>query len=293
MDVPPNWMRFAVNLKKVPATLFLAAHSMRLPVRKGVCCSVHSHRDLEIVYHSTGTGVTRLGGVEELRFDSGSVVIYAPGQRHDQVMDGNGLDVCLQLEMPNKIGPHLTGYLYVPPPIDPIVIAELDALTCDKIWPPPDERVVINLRATTVLLSLLEVASGEARRASLARTQRYVMEAESYLNTHFQTIGSLGEVARHVDLSHDRLRHLFKEHRGTSIIRRLVEIRLGRARSLLIHSDLSIKQVATLSGFRDEYYFSAVFRRFHRLSPTGFRQGNPTQSSGAKGTGVTKAVGDK
>jgi transcriptional regulator GlxA family with amidase domain len=56
------------------------------------------------------------------------------------------------------------------------------------------------------------------------------------------------------------------------MIRWLNEVRLKRARSLLIHSRLPIKQVAALSGFRDEYYFSAVFRRFHRLAPSAYRE---------------------
>ena len=47
--------------------------------------------------------------------------------------------------------------------------------------------------------------------------------------------------------------------------------RIERAKTLLVHSQLSLKQIATLCGFRDEYYFSAVFRRFADLPPGRYR----------------------
>jgi AraC-like DNA-binding protein len=40
----------------------------------------------------------------------------------------------------------------------------------------------------------------------------------------------------------------------------------------LRHSRLPLKQIATLCGFKDEYYFSAVFRQLTQSSPGDFRR---------------------
>ena len=48
--------------------------------------------------------------------------------------------------------------------------------------------------------------------------------------------------------------------------------RLQRATKLLTKTaDLSVKEVAIMSGFEDPNYFAKVFRRFFGASPTEFR----------------------
>jgi AraC-like DNA-binding protein len=267
-----GWWRLLDHLKNADAPAWRAIHGMRHQVRKGACCAVHSHRELEIVYHPTGSGFTRLAGDREIRFAAGSFVLYAPDQGHDQVMDGKGEDACLQIEVPAILRTVLSGGLHMPAFVDPLVVAEMETLTRDRIWTDASERTVMHLRATAVLLSLVQAAFADVHRESLPRTQGHVAKADSYLRDHFQTIGSLQEVSSHVGISHSRLRHLFQEYRGMSMIRRLNEVRLERARSLLIHSRLPIKQVASLSGFRDEYYFSAVFRRAQQVAPSIYRE---------------------
>jgi hypothetical protein len=75
-------------------------HGMRHAVPADVACSMHSHREIEIVYHRAGSGVTRLDGGRTIPFKEGSVVVYAPDERHDQVMDCKGEDLCVQLAIP-------------------------------------------------------------------------------------------------------------------------------------------------------------------------------------------------
>ena len=48
--------------------------------------------------------------------------------------------------------------------------------------------------------------------------------------------------------------------------------RLQRATKLLTKAaDLSVKEVAVMSGFEDPNYFAKVFRRYFGASPTEFR----------------------
>ena len=50
------------------------------------------------------------------------------------------------------------------------------------------------------------------------------------------------------------------------------EERMRRAAKLLaVNTEISVKEVATLTGFSDPNYFSKVVRRFFGASPTEFR----------------------
>ncbi|PWB82423.1 MAG: AraC family transcriptional regulator [Methylocystaceae bacterium] len=67
-------------------------------------------------------------------------------------------------------------------------------------------------------------------------------------------------VARRIDLSTRQLLRLFKTHLDASPARLLSWMRLERARRLLVHSDLSITEIAVACGFRSSSHFSRAYR---------------------------------
>jgi AraC-like DNA-binding protein len=203
------------------------------------------------------------------------VVVHAPSEAHDQIMSLPGIDFCVLVAAPPGRGALPETSLYVPPLTDASLIEDIRLLSQS---PPPRSRVeqtVLNLRATALLLSLIQLVC--ARRDEEEATdsaQRHVLKAEHYMCAHFATIKSLREVAEHAGLSPDHLRHCFQAIRGKSMVRYLNELRIDRARTLLVHSRLPLKQISAMCGFRDEYYFSTVFRRLTRTTPGRFRNRN-------------------
>ncbi len=53
----------------------------------------------------------------------------------------------------------------------------------------------------------------------------------------------------------------------------VLEERLRQASSLLMHSNLSIDEIAERTGFCDRYYFTRAFTKFRYISPAKFRKG--------------------
>jgi AraC-like DNA-binding protein len=78
-------------------------------------------------------------------------------------------------------------------------------------------------------------------------------------------------VAGMVGMSPSHLSRMFKRRSGKSIHRTLIDIRLRRARELLTDDSLSIKEVATLTGWSNQLYFSSVFRRNVGVAPSRAR----------------------
>ena len=73
-------------------------------------------------------------------------------------------------------------------------------------------------------------------------------------------------------VSHDYLRHCFKDRYRGSLAGWLSEVRIERAKELLVHSRLPLKTVAAMCGFANERYFSSVFRKREACAPGEFRR---------------------
>jgi transcriptional regulator GlxA family with amidase domain len=67
------------------------------------------------------------------------------------------------------------------------------------------------------------------------------------------------------------MRQIFRRRFGQSVKDFLEEVRVARARELLVTTDLPIQKVAAEVGFRDPNYFGRVFRQHVGKCPRDFR----------------------
>lgn len=93
------------------------------------------------------------------------------------------------------------------------------------------------------------------------------------LLAHYSRKLTLEEIASRVSLSTSYLSKIFKEETGQTVIEYLTEIRLKRARELMLEEDLSLEEVAQRVGFSDASYLSRVFKREEGITPGQFKQG--------------------
>lgn len=245
---------------------FLAGMVVSMP--EGGYCARHAHRGLEIVYHRRGRGMTTLDDVS-LPFEEGSAVIYRPGESHDQLASTTQEDLCIHVGLPARITARLGPALLIPSLNEPDIVSDIRILS--SIIAPIDEveRRILDCKVTALLLGLLQAACVMNEEADLPLLR--VRQAERFVRERFASIGSVGEVAENVGVSPDYLRHVFKTCRGRSIVQYLNEVRIAHAKLLLTHSGMPLKQIASACGYKDEYYFSAVFRKLTATSPGAHR----------------------
>ena len=93
----------------------------------------------------------------------------------------------------------------------------------------------------------------------------------SHLQRHFADRMGVAELAALVNLSPSRFRALFTAQVGVSPAQFLQRLRLRRARLLLEHSFLSVKEVMAAVGYSDPSHFARDFRRAHNMSPSDCR----------------------
>ncbi|EKF20933.1 GlxA family transcriptional regulator [Nitratireductor pacificus] len=78
---------------------------------------------------------------------------------------------------------------------------------------------------------------------------------------------SLVEIADNVGLSRRQIERLFRQEMGRSPARYYLEIRLDRARHLLIQSPMPVVEVAVACGFVSASHFSKCYRELYARSP--------------------------
>lgn len=265
-----KWRDFGARRAEAPALRFTAG--FRHSVRKKDYCRRHSHEAMEIVFHHAGAGVTRVGDGAVVPFAATAVIIYGPGVPHDQTMDCAGEDVCVQLEIPRREHGRIGEVFRVASLTDPILIEELLSLSESPMPGDATAQAVLHHRATAVLLGLLGTKQVGERATAVSSAALLARGAETYLRRHYQKITSLREVAEHLGVGPDHLRHVFRQERRLTLIDFLTGLRLDRARFLLRSTGLPLKQVADLAGFSNEYYFSTAFRRRVGMAPSEFRR---------------------
>ncbi|MER6344604.1 AraC family transcriptional regulator [Streptomyces sp. NPDC001595] len=242
----------------------------------------HRHTFYEIVQVTAGSA-THVVDLDRRPLTAPQLAVLAPGQVHHWA-DARGLDGTLVL---------FTEDFLVDHPGDRELFRRL-AARC-RFRPSPQEGARIGALMAElvteheqrrpgyagVLRALLHVlavrldrlpggprpgAPAEGRGAAVARAfARLAARPEAVAWT-------VRECAERLGVTPGYLTQAVRSATGRSPGRLLIEARTRQAQQLLVHTELSVRQVAARTGFADPAYFSRFFRRETGLSPGTFRK---------------------
>ncbi|MEO1747097.1 MAG: GlxA family transcriptional regulator [Pseudomonadota bacterium] len=104
-------------------------------------------------------------------------------------------------------------------------------------------------------------------RARLGVQNGRVLEIIELMEAHLSEPLSLLEIAEHIGISRRQIERLFRQEMARSPARYYLEVRLDRARHLLIQSSLPVVEVAIACGFISASHFSKCYRELYQKSP--------------------------
>lgn len=93
-----------------------------------------------------------------------------------------------------------------------------------------------------------------------------------FVEENYHQMISLKDMAKQVSMGSSHFCRMFKKLTGKSSVEYLNSVRLGHAAVLLKDSDWNMTEIAFRCGFEGLNYFSRLFRRHYRCSPTEFRK---------------------
>lgn len=253
-------------------------------------CPPHSHTWFEFNYILTGTVVT-LFEEQPHTVRAGECFLIPPGLTHSHIYTKGNPHEGFNFRFRLKPAPWNTDS---PPAAGVSLHALLSGLT---EWPPGafaddfglgekllelfaagmngESPLSLQLRLVQAIESL-----GHKRRAQAARERepgkpgidKLVKQVEIYLEDFYGEQVNAAALAASLHMSYGHLARLYKKKTGRTIIGRMNELRLEKARRLLEDPSLLVKEAALRAGFPDLYYFSRTFKRKYGVSPRDYRK---------------------
>jgi transcriptional regulator GlxA family with amidase domain len=110
-----------------------------------------------------------------------------------------------------------------------------------------------------------------ARLETLAHLPAKLRAAIEAMQRRIEDPMPLPEIARRIGLSSRQLERLFLRHVRTTPLRYYMQLRVERARELLLYSDKPIIEIAVSAGFASTSHFAGWYRRSFGIRPSEVR----------------------
>lgn len=100
----------------------------------------------------------------------------------------------------------------------------------------------------------------------------------------------ISELAQSVNLSTRQLERLFHANLSKSPSRFYIDLRMARAKELLLHTDLTVAEIADVCGYESPSHFSRFYRQHFHESPAATRKADVVGRPGVVQTGAVSEV---
>ncbi len=101
-----------------------------------------------------------------------------------------------------------------------------------------------------------------------------IRAAAEFIEAYYDKAITISNVAYKVNLSAWELSHLFKEQMGVTPIEYLTNIRIERAKKLLLTTDKKCCNIYYEVGYNGQAHFTRKFKEVTGMTPLEFRAGN-------------------
>lgn len=125
-------------------------------------------------------------------------------------------------------------------------------------------------RAQIEFQELLYEVMVAARRKPKEDTRHALERSRHYIEEHFGEDLTIDCLAGIAGLSPKYFVDLFKKTYGVSALDYLTQIRIAKAKQLMLGSDRLLRDIAHEVGYVDEFYFSRKFKKEVGMSPSAF-----------------------
>lgn len=227
-------------------------------------CKMHSHACTEIVCYMEGTGQL-VQKKQHLHYKPGYASIYQPGLEHSDIPDSAGIQVCVGVtgcgaeKLPSGMFKTDEGLMNCAKQI----LQEI------KKTKGMSNQERLDILAGWLVLELHRIVGAVSDKDI---PQDHAIALKRMIDSKYDEIIDLQELAGNLYISPDYLRHIFKQRIGESPLNYLIRRRLDSACELLNITDLPVGEIAHRVGLDNAYYFSRIFHKRIGQSPSKYRQ---------------------
>ncbi len=124
------------------------------------------------------------------------------------------------------------------------------------------------------VLKLSELKAGQTENITLQnnRVPPLVLKIINYLNENYSKRITLDMLAQEFFVSAPAIIYNFKKYTNCAPIEFLLNIRLNKAKQLLVSTNTDIGKIADICGFSSANYFGLIFKKKEGISPAKYRK---------------------
>jgi len=250
-----------------------------------IATGAHLHDAVELLYIRQGSYTAYLDGVEYSLFP-GDLILFRANTIHYVLAGGEPensyyvmkLRPAVLLELSPNGADYAMGFTLKKPEQQCLwtrealeenhkILSVLQTLTEEYHSRNYAADAAIRLKLTELLLLLLRAdpATHPDRPADPAAGQIY--RSTVYVREHYGEDFSEKELSAQLGMSYSYFSRSFRRVTGMSFRQYLNAVRVGQAEQLLLTTDKSVTEVASLCGYNQVSYFISVFRKLRGRTP--------------------------
>lgn len=231
---------------------------------------------LQVVLIREGSGwlETRAGGLREIT--AGMAFLLFPGTWHRYRPDAESgwRESWIEVQGPVVASLIRGGHLHTARPVlEGAIPAGLEELLekmhlmllSAQAAPPP-------LLAAAALEVLARASMLEKSGSATVRVDQAVARALRHLAEHHAEPVNVEELARQLGVAYSHFRRAFRRHTGMPPWKYVIQLRLNRARRLLVSGDATLEDIAARVGFGSAFHLSRAFKKAYGIAPDPWRR---------------------
>lgn len=243
----------------------------------------HHFSDDTLCYFRSGQGWIRRDGGEKQAWQAPCLFLFRKTVAYSAQATGpiQADSMHFRAELSGKPPVSLMDLLDVPP----VLPADLTAPIAPILMQMSEEFLGKRLGSQWMLDGQLRIllahflrgwwpAQPADRTAAASRGLLRLAPALTWMTEHLAEPISVDAMAAQVGLSAGHFSAFFKQTFGTTPAQYLIQLRVDRARRMLITTDLTVNQIAHALGFTYPHYFIRQFKQSTQQTPAAYRAAN-------------------
>jgi len=154
-------------------------------------------------------------------------------------------------------------------PAEPLALYEI-AATMHLRWETEDR--LDKLEAKAWFLRFVHETLRQLRKSGRGRASDLAEQAARYIESRYAEPITLEMLAESLECGAQQLLRLFKSRMKLTPIHYLIQIRIERAKELLLLTDANLQDISERVGYPDSYYFNRLFKKYEGMPPMKYRE---------------------
>ncbi|PLR76708.1 hypothetical protein CU633_14210 [Bacillus sp. V3-13] len=238
--------------------------------------SLHKHEHTEILFIQEGQGDFKINGAV-YTLNRGDLLLINPHIEHGAAASVEMNIRGFSLTIANLQLSGLPKGSIIQSDDSPILKAQEHHMTINKYIEDINEEFknkdlgsqeIISSLLQTLIIKILRTLHSTKSNDNSSISEK----VKKYISENYNSDISLNELANIVYVNPYHLAHTFKDEVGISPIQYLIKHRIEVAKSMLLHTNLTIREIAYKVGYPNANYFNLLFKKFTGQSPGKFRK---------------------